>query len=129
MCVFLCMDTCVQVCVYMAVYVHGVHVCARQGLMLSAFINHFPPYFLRQDLLLKLELTDGARLDSQEALRISLPLPPQWQECRHAPHTWLFTGMLGTQTQVIQIHLPKHHFTDSAICPDHDFQFSRRDGK
>lgn len=52
--------------------------------------QRFKPYLLRWDLSLNLELTDGARLDSQEILRIPLPLPPQWQDYRHIPPSLAF---------------------------------------
>lgn len=85
--VFLCVDMCGQMCVYRAAYVHGAHVCGSQRLMLSVFIDHSPPYFLRQNLLPNLELTDGAgQSESPKILPASLP---QWQDHRHAPHPWL----------------------------------------
>lgn len=74
MCVFMymCMDTFVCVQVHMHVCKHG---CWGQKLMSSVFLCHFPPYFLKQDFSLDLELTILARMSVLKVLAILLFLP------------------------------------------------------
>lgn len=85
-----------------------VHVCLSsydwseyQRSMLGVFLNHSPPYFLRQDLSLKLELNDSARVAGQQT---------QGQPCLHIPNSEIthcrpsFYVSAGNQTQLSCLH-------------------------
>lgn len=47
-----------------------VYVCVAQRSVSVVFLNHLPPYFLRQDLSLDLELTDSAQLTGHQTSSI-----------------------------------------------------------
>lgn len=71
----MCGNMCVQihVCMYVC-----THVFKCQGSTLGIFLSHSLPYFLRQDLLLNLELTYFSKPATQQDSEIALPLrPPQ----------------------------------------------------
>ena len=48
-----------------------VHACKRNRLTLSAFLDHTPPYVLKQDLPFKPRVIHLATLSSKHSLRIS----------------------------------------------------------
>lgn len=100
--VFLFLNMCVQACVHVGAYAHGIPAGGGQK---------FPPYFLRWDLSLNLEFTDGARLDSKEVLRIPLPLPPQGQDYRYVPPYQAFHMDAGHLSSG-PFYLPEDHFTN-----------------
>lgn len=69
------------------------------------FFCYSPPCLLRQMLSPSLKLSILARMAGQVAPRICLSLPLRSGVTSIHHHSWLFTWVLGIQTQVIMSHL------------------------
>ena len=94
-----------------------VHICGCLKLMLSVFLNHSPPYFLRRGLLLNPELAGLVRLASSKVQAFpcwSLPRAG-WQA-----RAWIFMGA-GDQAQLFILAV--RTFSDRAVPQSPGFIF------
>lgn len=79
-----CADVWVHVCILIPVYFHvsagactHTYVCIEKSLIWGVFLSYCPPQFLREGLLLNLELTKSAVLAGQQASGILASLHSQ----------------------------------------------------
>lgn len=89
-----------------------MHICECQGSALGGSIDHSPPYSLRKDLSLTLDLTDLAKEAGKGALGILLSPSPQVRIGSVAIYSGAEDPNLGPHacfvTTLLSDHLPSH---------------------
>lgn len=100
----------------MCVPTDNIFVEARSQCWMSFFFHCSPPNLLKQGLSGRLELVDLSRLTYQRVIGIHLPLPLQDWNYRHTSGlTWLFTWLLGMQTQASHAYIASTLWSEPSL--------------